>query len=104
MKEASMFFSGMNGRRQGFAGAFVQSLVFDAVFAYARMNNPQLPERRNARNAAEWEICTEILARFLGVGAAELRVQLIEERDKCRDLRLCSDRIFAWAYRQARPW
>jgi hypothetical protein len=99
----SMFFAGA-GRRPGFAGAFMESLVFDAMLAHARMKNSQLSVNRNARNTAEWEIYTEIIARFLGVDPMELRTKLVEEREKCRDLRVCSNRIFFWAYRKAHPW
>jgi hypothetical protein len=98
-----MFF-GDGGRRPGFAGAFVESLVFDALFAYTRMNNAHVAVGRNAKNETEWEVYTDVLARFLGVDSAELRRRLIEERGKCRDFRLCSNRIFIWAYRKARPW
>lgn len=56
------------------------------------------------RSQTEWEIYSEVLARFLGVDPMELRTKLIEERTECRDFRLCSNRIFLWAYRKARPW
>lgn len=98
-----MFF-GESGRRPGFGGDFVESLVFDAVLAYTRMRNSHPAVARNPKHETRWEISTEILARFLGVDLMELRTRLIEERQKCRDLRLCSDRIFVWAYRKARPW
>jgi hypothetical protein len=99
-----MFFAGGGARRPGFAGAFVESLVFDAAFAYTRMTNSELAARRGARNEIEWQLYTDVLARFLGVDPMELRSRLVEERAKCRDLRLCSDRIFAWAYSKARPF
>lgn len=85
-----MFFIGR--RRPGFAGEFVEGLVVDAVIARLRMKD------------TEWEIYTDVLARFLGVDLVELRARLIEERANCGDLRLCSNRIFFWAYRQAHPW
>lgn len=87
-----MFFTGRNGNRPGFGGAFVESLVADAVVAHIRMKD------------TEWEIYTDVLARFLGVDLIELRRKLIEEQTNFRDIRLCSNRIFFWAYRQAHPW
>src|ERR1044072_8515111 len=99
-----MFFFGGSGRRPGCGGAFVESLVFDAVLAHTRMTNPDAAVGRNVKNLTEWEVYSEVLARFLGVDPMELRTKLIEERTECRDLRLCSDRIFFWAYRKARPW
>lgn len=99
-----MFFSGGGGRRPGLAEAFIESLVFDAVLAHVRMMNPQMTVDRNIKNRTEWEIYTDVLARFLGVDPTELRSTVIEELTKCQDLRLCGNRIFLWAYRKARPW
>jgi hypothetical protein len=90
--------------RPGFAGAFVEGLVVDAVFAYTRMQNAQLSKGRGTRHETEWLIYTDVLARFLGVEVTELRTRLIAERETCRDLRLCSDRVFFWAYSKANPW
>jgi hypothetical protein len=99
-----VFFRWNGGRRPGFAGAFVEDLVFHAIFAYGRMTNAHIAVGRNVRNETEWEIYTEVLARFLGVSSVDLRNQLINEWTKCRDFQLCSNRIFFWAYRKARPW
>jgi hypothetical protein len=96
-----MYFIGDCGRCPGFAGAFVESLVFDAVLAHTRVTNPDVTD---VKNLTEWEVYSEILARFLGVDPMELRTKLIEERTESGDLRLCSNRIFFWAYRKARPW
>jgi hypothetical protein len=99
-----MIFGNGSRSRPGFVGAFVEGLVFDAVFAYTRMKNAHLTAGRGGKHETEWLIYTEVLSRFLGVGVAELRDKLIEERETCRDIRLCSHRIFSWAFSQACPW
>lgn len=98
-----MSFTG-GGYRPGLGGAFVEGLIFDALFAYARMMNSNLTVGRTVKNQTEWEVYTDVLARFLGVDPLELRDRLIEERTNCRDLRRCSNRIFIWAHRKACSW
>jgi hypothetical protein len=104
MKGSRMMFGNGGKPRAGFAGAFVEGLVVDAVFAYARMENARLTPGRGAKHETEWLIYTEVLSRFLGVAVTELRDKLIQERRTCRDLRLWSDRIFSWASSNAHPW
>jgi hypothetical protein len=99
-----VFLMGESKRRPGFFGDFVEGLVVDAVFAHLRMENARFTRGRNTRSEAEWEIYTDVLARFLGVDLVKLREKLAEERASCHDLQLCSNRIFFWAYRQAHPW
>jgi hypothetical protein len=99
-----MIFGNGGRTRPGFAGAFVEGLVFDAVLAYTRMKNAHLTVGRGVKHETEWLIYTEVLSRFLGVGVTDLRDKLIEERENCRDIRLCSHRVFFWAYGKAHPW
>jgi hypothetical protein len=80
--------------------------VLKALRQQVSARNGQGPLRltigRNTRHETEWEIYTD--TRFLGVDVTELRTKLIEERERCRDIRLCSDRIRFWAYSKMRPW
>ena len=99
-----VFFDGGDTRRPQLPGTFVEGLLVDAIFAHIRMNNARFTAGRGTRHETEWEIYTDVSARFLGVDVTELRDKLIEEQERCRDIRLCSDRIRFWAYNRMRPW